>query len=487
MTVGGKGSGKTFRRGPHFVINEFLPDYNGTLYTTLPLFPEKIYAEVAKRTGRPVEDFEGRIQIIPEEVLAKWRAFVSGPWEYFKDVNLDAAHVQFDECHNFAPEVGAPATHKKLWADWLGEIRHMGCTVEFISQNHMKLAKNIKREAAIKLYIENMENDRALGVRLGDWWELTASITGTYKQWIAEDEHREKNERWQRMGRKLARIEPFYFQFYDSFSAPLGGGQRGEGEKRFFERYGRLKLLLWFLSRNILPVGWRFGFAGFVIWIALFGGLQTVMASVLDLFTSTTNAVTGAKAEDSKPGEGVMTKAPDGPSVPATTAPRPPGKPDQRTGEPLELLRAVADKDKRIAALEDDLAKLRGFVGEISEFVMLTRTAVITAAGDVYHIGETIPWGTYEGRTITDIDFAKRAVRLNDGKVLRVLRGVHSERVPTAGTSKPGGGVPEVVRSSGGTSGNGAKPSGADADGHAVRGENAAPRVPPVPEPAGQR
>ena len=72
LTTAPAGSGKTYRRCAHYLINDFLPHGDGVHWSNFPVFRDVVAQAVAKRTGAPVEAIMERIQIIPEEELKAW-------------------------------------------------------------------------------------------------------------------------------------------------------------------------------------------------------------------------------------------------------------------------------------------------------------------------------------------------------------------------------------------------------------------------------
>jgi hypothetical protein len=109
LTTGPAGSGKTYVRCARFLVDEWLPERSGVHYSNFPVFREKVAEFVAKKLGKTAEEYLDRIQIIPESVLNGWVSGQSGPWDYFKDKNLDGCHIAIDECHNFC---GAKTHHR---------------------------------------------------------------------------------------------------------------------------------------------------------------------------------------------------------------------------------------------------------------------------------------------------------------------------------------------------------------------------------------
>ena len=70
--------------------------------------------------------------------------------------------------------------------EWAGEVRHRGCTVEFLSQHETKVHSIIRNEASLKRYMFNGEDRRDpwLKVKMGDWYNLRAKffLTGRSAQ-----------------------------------------------------------------------------------------------------------------------------------------------------------------------------------------------------------------------------------------------------------------------------------------------------------------
>lgn len=273
LTTGPAGSGKTYVRCSRFLCDEWLPERSGVHYSNFPIFRDKVSDYVAKRTGKTQDELLARMQIIPDQVLATWISGQSGPWDYFHEKDLDGCHIAIDECHNFC---GAKTHHRvrQRWQAWLGEIRHQGATVEFLSQSPEKVAKEIHYEAGLRLSLINSEDrrDPFLGILLGDWYELKAKfITGDYQTVVWEVERRNVDGKWVQQNKRMFTLDPLYFDFYDSFSRPVQGGEKSHGQPREFQTRTRSGIVWWFFKRNAFSIVPRFMLVGGIVYLCTGG------------------------------------------------------------------------------------------------------------------------------------------------------------------------------------------------------------------------
>ena len=274
LTTGVAGSGKSYVRCARFLVDEFLPDTDGVHYSNFPVFPEKIAALIAPRLKVEPGAIIDRIKVIPDEALQTWISGESGPWDYFRDLDLQNTHIAIDEIHNFCGKNTKRKTRAR-WQSWLGEIRHRGATVEFISQSPQKIAREIEYEAGVRLSLINSADrrDPFFGVTLGDWYELRAKFfTGELEPRVWQVERRNVDGKWLVQSTKSFLIEAHYFQFYDSYSAPHMGGRKASAPKYEFEKRSRIGLLWWFSRRNWWPIGSR-SCVGVLLFLFFFGGL----------------------------------------------------------------------------------------------------------------------------------------------------------------------------------------------------------------------
>lgn len=471
LTEGAKGVGKSFRRGPHFLINDFLPQNTGTCYTNLPVFRDAIARAMSVRTGRDVNEYIERIQMIPADVLKTWEETnkdgtpVSGPWDYFEEVDLNGCHVQLDEMHNYC----GSHHHKKhigRWVEWLGEVRHLGVTVEFISQHVMKMAAPVRREVAVKLYLKTTEDDHDpyFKIKLGDWYELLATLTRRYDVFVVEEESRENRGKWEVVDCRVFLRDPFYFDLYDSYAAPIKGGVKGKVQKREYEKRGKLGMVLWFYMRHWFKLSWRVAFVSVLVWFLGFGGFETIYFGFQNRMMARLGTGSAQAAEVEPVIEATTQMVTSAPS-PLTDEPLASAESPSRVvyhvqPQPTidmtlyvsasEHAAVVAERDQLIARLESLQAhagKLQRQVEQTSTITLLERERVTFQEGFSYSVGEAIDFGTYTGRVVESIDWDRRTVKLDDGQVLRMGRGGHGNSLDGGGLSDTTGpGPPPDVR-----------------------------------------
>ena len=147
LTTGVPGSGKSYVRCARFLYDDFLRNCSGIHYSNFPVNVDYISDTLHKnrRFGllgsflkhRPVsEDYARRIKVIPSDVMLSWRRHESGPWDYFKGVDLRYCHIAIDEIHEICTSDMPPDIFAQ-WDEWIGTIRHRGCTIEGLTQDKL--------------------------------------------------------------------------------------------------------------------------------------------------------------------------------------------------------------------------------------------------------------------------------------------------------------------------------------------------------------
>lgn len=277
FTTGAPGTGKTYSRCARFLYQHWLPERSGVHWSN---FPVKI-----ERFAQKFPDAAERIKVIPQEELDRWARFESGPWEFFQDKDLEGAHVAIDECHNFIKRTGEGCMKTaQKWEQWLGEIRHRGCTVEFLSQDPHKVHKCVEIHAGVRISLVNSEDrrDPFFAILLGDWYELRAMISRDYETRIWQLEERRVNGRWIASHTETFALTPFYFDFYDSFNRPQTGGGKASGQERQFQKRSAAGLVLWFCRRNVWRLGSRVVIVGAFVWTCFMGGMNWLIFRYMD-------------------------------------------------------------------------------------------------------------------------------------------------------------------------------------------------------------
>jgi hypothetical protein len=435
LTTAPAGSGKTFRRGPHFLLNYLLTQTHASHWSNLPLFPEKIAEEAAKRTGRPLEEFIDRIKLIPPEVCDQWRSGDSGPWEFFASIDLQDAHLALDEFHEFCGANTPPALREK-YRVWFGQIRHRGATIEIISQDPDKIGKEVERECANRLALVNNEDRRDPYFRIlfGDWYELRAKFfTGQYIASVWEVEYRKANGKWVEEDKRVFWLDKTYFPFYDSYSKPTDSAVKGEASKREFEKRTRLGLIGWFIKNNWPRLVWKGAIYGFVVWL-LCGGLVWLMlqavsvinhrvisqlnrAAVGDLggvqtIHSTTTSIKGVTHPSALPRPQMIEDARK------TEAPTTMQALDIQKQQASQYYNELQEERSKSAELERTLAETQAKLKKNSLIVCLTPDSMTLSDGQSYRVGERVDSGLYAGKLVKAIHWNRRRVEFEDGTLV---------------------------------------------------------------------
>lgn len=441
LTTGVAGTGKTYRRAA-VEIFKFLLSGGGNHWSNFPLYPDRIARECSTRTGKPFEQYLRRIKVISKAELDTWEKsydrpqshlcrgpftyFKPIPWELWQDgdlskirhgwagkdfpdtvvkfvnddgqamagIDLVGAHIAIDECHNFCKASGSTPKHQReMWGQWLGEIRHIGATVEFLTQSPHKLADEIVKEAEIRIDLLNVESERDpfFKILMADWYELKAAfITGEYEAQVQLLERRCIEGRWVKHYSEYFRRDPFYFQFYNSYNKPQAGGVNAPSKVYEFQKRSKVSLVKWFVKRNLWPVGSRVAVTCFVIWVCFLGGGKV-------LFNKLVGMIQGVAATNTiaKPGE-VKTEVPEKPIAE-------PVRPSVSPFIPAEVRKPTAAKtEPSIVIPERQIIRY--------SIRLLTPRLVFFSDRNYYGVGDVIMSGPLKGEQILKIDYARRKV-----------------------------------------------------------------------------
>lgn len=443
-TVGPAGSGKSFRRCAHFIINEFLPEHDGVHWSNFPLgevpadhtyppeyegetFIERIANRAAAMHGLDEQKLLQRVKMIPEEELKKWEKGESGPWDFFEGKDLQDAHIAIDEIHNFL-DPQAPAAEKRKWRQWLGEIRHQGATVEFISQSDQKIAIELRRESAMLIELQNTETlrDPVFRIELGDWYELRAMLLRRYNSGVQEIASRSAVKgKGSRIYRKFFVLDPWYFQFYDSYSKPQKGGNKGRAQRKQWQRRSPPGLLAWFIARNMPKLAPRVALAAVLVWVLFFDGGKFVMGWMFERAQTWGERSASAIPEATRQKGTEPAAAIVGTEEASETMALALEQNDEAKilAELFERLRLQYNSlDERHKALQIEHEQLLGQVRDMSALVAVTHDAVTFRSGYTYRIGDVIDYGEHKGRKIVAINARKRTATLDNQRILRLMR-----------------------------------------------------------------
>lgn len=301
LTTGVPGCGKTYIRCARFLVDDFLVNTRGMHISNFPLNVDAIADHVSAKINKSrgifgifrkavtSDDIKKRLLVIPDDVLQSWRSEISGPWDYFQGFDLKYAHIAIDEIHNFINSRSS-SDYLKKWDDFLGEVRHRGCTFEGLTQDFDSVDRVLSGRASIRLELIPGEDlrDPFFKIRLSDWYELKASFLGTYHKTVFMYEKRKQGSSWKVNHVSRFLITPDYYPFYNSFSASLQEKENGVSDdasrapEHEYQRRGRLSLLLWFIRRNFFTLFFRILVVILVIWLCFCGGLTFIIHRWLD-------------------------------------------------------------------------------------------------------------------------------------------------------------------------------------------------------------
>lgn len=449
LTTAPAGSGKSYVRCARFLVDEFLRETDGVHISNFPIglvperhpfppayegetFIDRIAEVVARARKCEAQTIKDRLEVIPEEILEKWRDETSGPWDYFADQDLTGAHIAIDEIHNYCGSKASRA-HKGKWSKWLGEIRHRGATVEMISQHESKIATEIKHEAGglIQVVKKDDELDPLFGIHLGDWYELRAKfLTGKYTSCVAQIEKRDEAGKWKVNSVRRWWMTPDYFRFYDSHNAPQSGSGAGtSAPKKEFEKRSALGLIRWFVFRNLPQVFTRALMVGVFSWLILFGGLTTMLKGFVATMGKFTKGKT-AVVQNDQAGQPV---APLREEVKG-------GASSRTTASALSSSTESGERQRTADALkaaQDRTAELEQTIKQTFSIGLMTENEIAFRGGYSYSVGQTIDFGPYQGRTIERIDWQRRAAKLDNGTWLRMAVAIESAPDTAAVAGEP--------------------------------------------------
>jgi hypothetical protein len=440
-TSGVAGSGKTLTRCACFILNEFLPESTGVHYSNFPIglvpadhpypprwpgetFIDRIAeaAEAKYAKNRELEitaaSVKKRIHVIPEEVTEAWARGDSGPWEYFAGADLAGCHIAIDECHRFFH----PSTSKEYLTElsvFLGQIRHTGCTVEFLSQADEKVAKEIKIEAGLHLECMNyeIERDPFCRIPLADWYELRAAFVGEYRSCFLVTEYGPRSNRKRKvLDKRYYHVDPSFFALYDSHDRPDKNSKAGR-RKRMHERLTRWQLVRWFLRSHWFPVCKRAFWPVMIVAAFVIGPARIIGWGLwLGSWAMDIDKIRGGGAVAAKSSPRASTAALEARGLLPAGGDIDPECLALLGGLEAAYTEVVAERD----TLQARVVELETVAAQASEMVMLESDSVVLRDGQRYRLGEEIKFGFYGGKSIVRIEKGRRYAELSDGTILRL-------------------------------------------------------------------
>jgi len=454
LRTGLPGSGKSWS-AVRYIVDEWIPNHRGPVYTNLPLNIEEIVRYCARGRGeaaqRKRQEIRERIHLIPQEVDERWDNWhdkeyteeeieSEGPVGYFNRLSdgleegtsaLAGALIILDEAGKKWPSQATDSSRKSAVAilvRWLATLRHEGARLVLLCQNQNQIAPAIRRLAAIEFQVlnRNSEPEHLTGTAIEDWMQLWAKLTGFYIQWIREVEYRNESGVFAETKSYTRWLTRVYFPLYRSHSRD--GGGTGAEEKQEWERFGWFRLVLWVFSRNWFAWSWRA--ASVVLLILAFTPPVNGASRLLGWFMHTLPEVISSGMK--------RTKTEDKKQTAEKTA--------------LQKMQAAEHQaENRVAAAEKTGLAALGVV-------LLDENGVLSDEGIYYAVGEKFP---LLGRMVKleSVDVRRSAAKFGDGSVLRLSRNASGSRLEKEST-KPLPGTSSAFGTTGGGGAAGTRPAG---------------------------
>lgn len=389
---------------------------------------------LAADRGHDPDTVRAKVRTIDPEEMRRWenqgftRGEPYGPWNTFQDVEIAGWHIAIDECHHYCGETSPPAV-KRRWQKWLGELRHQGATVEFLSQHEKKVADVIKNEAEMRYELVNGEHrrDPILGIKLYVWYNIRAKLGLGWKPASWQLEKHQQDGKWVTIEEAPFTFDSEYYGAYDSYAAPIAGGTAGSSGKPPYLLYSHLGFWWWVFSSEFtrfwyafcavfafcLVMYFRNEFAHY--WLGAFRAMapRTGVAAA--------KAPPAVKTVDGKPvpkPDDVMESA-EGRIVVPDPADR------ERLARLItafeDLKVKFADQQQTVLTLTEEKNALQKKLDDAAALVAVGPNAVQFRGGFQYAVGETIDQGKYQGKKIASVDFRRRACTLDDGTFLSLM------------------------------------------------------------------
>lgn len=450
LTTGVPGCGKTYVRAARFLVDDFLINSSGVHYSNFPLNIDSIVRDVSKNhssgffsfLGRKSQNFSesslrSRLKIIPDDVLQSWRSQESGPWDYFRGVDLKYAHIAIDEIHNFVSS-SKRSDYIQKWDEFLGEIRHRGCTFEGLTQDIDQVDRVFTGRASLRLELIPAEDlrDPFFKIKMSDWYELKASFTGHYHKTVFEFEKRKQGRSWRVNNVRRFLITPDYFRYYNSYNASLSeksdilsnnsvfsidgstcSDSIGQGEsvdvlsdsqrsiQYEFQRRSRLSLFFWFVRRNFLSLFLRISLAIFVFWLCFCGGLNFFIS----VWLSASSKIAASNSSSS------VSSVSDT-DLPISNSP----VDSSQVGSSNSMMNFVPNSSLSLKDFQEELQK-RQLVFDSYKPAMFFDSSCWLRSGVKIVVGYKFnDRGPYDGKKVVEIDQNERFYCLDDGTCIHM-------------------------------------------------------------------
>lgn len=449
--IGESGAGKTLYVVAIRLV-DFLKHESGDFWHNLPVKPEGL----AALCGKPVEEIESRLKLIPEAELKTWIEGKGGPWSFFAGKEIKGAHIAIDEAHRYFGKRHSKEHLSKL-GEWTGGLRHYGATCSLITQHEFKLSTDARNEAGVqtRIFAPSQRKELFSGAK---WHDVLQLLSKFWRRKIGLTIVREgvpqgRSARdFMSDGFKYIFHRPAYYAAYDSYNNIAAEGAVGGSDNRpkeEWERFGWWRLLAWYFERNFVATSIRVAALAVAFWLIPLGGIGYCVDSVFGITTTMASSLAGGKPSLSDKTKSVQEPQPTLAKV-----------------NPAELSQKMADLAETNRELATRLMEASRYAEELTGLVAVVGDSCYWIDGSSGKVGDNVLQGPFAGRTIVAVDPKRGAVELSGGNVLRVgvlapaqYERVRSWQAAASGWSQPatkGSAVPgeasAVGRVSGGSS-----------------------------------
>ena len=437
-TTGEPGSGKSYYRCMRFLIDDFLRNTSCKHVSNFPVRmepwekdgkPQQGFAAVAKAKGLNPDDVRERVLVFDPADVESWLnlnlgskggGHVCGPWDQLDQVDISGFHIAIDEIHNFCGTKSAKSVQAR-WAQWLGEIRHQGATVEFLTQSPKKVASCITEHAGLRHRLLKGEEreDFWFKIPLYDWYQLRAKFVGRWKTCFWQVTERNILDKWKTSDQKKFRLDPEYFEGYDSHSAPISGATAGNERPREWQTMSWPRLLAWFVSRNDAKLLLRGALLALIPTLAIGGPwIAPVLFGIGPWWMS---HVMSSKADPRRhqaiATEEVAAAIRETHAQPRVTDANMAFRASATPVQQAKTAAAATSAHVQTEPVIEGAAPLR--------LSLITPETITLSDGATYAIGEHITSGDERAALVRRIDFEKRAVYLHDGRCVHLGGELH--------------------------------------------------------------
>lgn len=429
-------TGKTYSE-VKYLINEWLPNYRGNYYCNLELNLDAIVRYVLTKQKRrrfksklkpqTEDEIRARIRMIPREEQRAWclegkaweEAGSPGPWSWlklFEKDELNGCRIFIDEIHNFAKTRGTQAK-RDLWQSFLGEVSHNQAQIVLASQTEGKVATYIRDHAEIRIELLNNQviKDPWTGIPYDHLYELKAALTGEWRPAIRKVWRVQRGQRkWQEVSRETFYYEPYVFECFNSFSAPIQDDEEEAAShnvtfQRQYQRMGKMELLAWVVSSNLGTLLQRL----LIVVVVILAAWAFKTGRIGDWFSYfLPDRIMGDAAEPEHQAKSADLEH----QANSAHLEHQAGSADlEHQANSTELLERVERLQQQVEAMEGRSERLRQLVG-------IGRNWIVLRGGMIYRQGDIVMEGPLKGRRIVAVHLAARAVAIDGGEVLWLER-----------------------------------------------------------------